>query len=166
MTNSFAARVEAFDANMEFQAPYAEEIRQFMRGVIARLARGQPLLSEQESLLYTDDMAAFSRALAEWADTVEASAPRLRRTLAQGRVYEAVQHAISWPNGQSRLYETVLDIYKFERNPLLRNPDEASAAARAKLEAVFPINVNAEDPLEGRADEFASQLDRYGNPWV
>ena len=166
MTDIFTARVDAFDANLSFQALYAEEIRRFMRDILARVSQGAALLPEQRALLYTDDLGAFTRVLTEWADTLEASAPRLKKLLASGQIFQAVQSAISWPSNQSRLCEAVLDIYRFEGNRLLQNPYEASAAARAELEAVFPINVKAKDPLEGRPDEFANQLMRFGNPWI
>ncbi|MDO5643299.1 MAG: hypothetical protein Q4G26_13070 [Paracoccus sp. (in: a-proteobacteria)] len=166
MTDRFVTRVNAFNANLSFQSPYAGEIRLFMHEVLARTSQGVELLPEQKALLYTDDMDRFTRVLSEWADIVETSALRLRKTLASGRIYEAVHHAIAWPSNQSQIYETVLDIYQFQDNRLLRNPYEASASARARLKAVFPINAKAEDPLEGRADAFESQLIRSGNPWA
>lgn len=103
--------------------------------------------------------------MAAWADAVQATAPRLQQILASGEVYTAVRHAFSSPDGQARTYETVLDAYRFVGNPLLRNPREASADVRAKLEAAFPIDLHADDPLKGRAEAFANQLERHGNPW-
>lgn len=165
MTESYDACVRAFEANLTFQAPYAEEIRRFLYDVILRIGSGKTLLPAQSDLLLIDDPATIATVVGEWADTVEASAARLRQVLASADVFTAVRYALAWPDGQARLYETVLDIYRFEGNPLLRNPYEASERPRAILKAAFPVNVNAEDPLGGRADEFADQLARLGNPW-
>lgn len=162
----FARKCAAFDLGLSFQEPYAQRIRAFTADVTERLANGRPLTPEQDELLLTRDPLQIRETLLPWADGIVASEHRLRKLLAEYAITEAYFEQRTWPDGQSRLYETVLDIYAFPRNPALDTPVQASDVSVAAIRKAFPVVVDDGPPLRGRDVEFAEQLRMLGNPWL